>query len=158
MDEQIRTNIENIFAAGDVSEGENLVTGKREILPTWSNACRQGRIAGLNMAGFQQRYEGGLRETITTVFGLTIAAVGLPKAPEEDGLMELQFSDPESKVYRKVLLADNRIVGAVLLNRTKDAGILGSLIRNGKDISLWKEGLAKTPFDMKKRLLSVTSR
>lgn len=157
VDELMRTNIDNIFAAGDVSEGENLVTGKREVLPTWSNACKQGRIAGLNMAGYEQRYEGGLRETITTLFGLTIAAVGLSKAPKGKGVEELRFSDPDRRSYRKILFANNKIVGAVLLGKTRDAGMLKSFIRSRKDISPWKRALATSPLDIRKLFLAVAS-
>jgi NAD(P)H-nitrite reductase large subunit len=155
VDEMMRTNIENIFAAGDVSEGANLVTGKREFLPTWSNACRQGRIAGLNMAGCEQKYEGGLRETISSIFGLTVAAVGLSETPEGSEVKELRFSDPERKIYRKILLDGNRVIGAVLLGGPRDIGILANLIRNKKDISHWKESIANIPFDIRKLLLSI---
>lgn len=152
IDSQLRTNFENIFAAGDVSEGENLVTGKREVLPTWINACRQGKIAGQNMAASSQIYEGGIRETITTIFGLSIVAVGLVKAQKEEKIIELQFSDTKRKIYRKILLNDNRIVGAVLLNNIVDAGILGNLIRNKKNISSFTEQLLEAPIDMRKLL------
>lgn len=59
VDETMRTNISHIFAAGDVCEAENLITGMSEVIPLWSNACRQGRIAGLNMAGGEERFGGG---------------------------------------------------------------------------------------------------
>ena len=155
VDEQMRTNVKNIFAAGDVSEGENLVTGKKEVLPTWTNACRQGRIAGLNMAGYEQRYEGGIRETIATLFGLTIAAIGKAKTSKDDET-ELHFYDPDRMSYRKILIANDRIVGAVLLSKTVDVGILGNLIRNRRNILPWKEEIAKVPLDMRKVLLQST--
>lgn len=155
VDGMMRTNFANIFAAGDVAEGENIVTGKMEVLPNWSNACKQGRIAGLNMVGSRQRYEGGLKETITTIFGLTVAGIGVSKASEDEGLTELRFSDPERKLYRKILLSDNRVVGAVLLGRTMDAGILKNLIRNKKDISFWRDAMVRTPLDMRKLLCSI---
>jgi len=157
VDEQMRTNIENIFAAGDVSEGENLVTGKKEVLATWGNAVKQGRIAGLNMAGHQQRFEGGLKEGVTSVFGLTIATLGLSRASADNGLEELRFLDPERKVYRKILLADNTVVGAILLGKTGDAGIIENLIRNRIDVSSWKDGMARTPLNMRDRFYAITS-
>ncbi|MFC2014296.1 NAD(P)/FAD-dependent oxidoreductase [Chloroflexota bacterium] len=157
VDETIRTNINNVFAAGDVSEGEDLVTGNKKVLPNWINACKQGRVTGSNMAGCQQSYEGGLSETITTIFGLTVVGIGLPRAPKSNGLEELKFSDPERKSYRKILLAGNRIMGAVLLGRTRDAGILRNLITNKKDVSPWKDGIARAPMDMRRLLLSITA-
>jgi len=157
VDERMRTNIENIFAAGDVAEGENLVTGKKEVLATWGNAVKQGRIAGLNMAGHQQRFEGGLKEGVASVFGLTIATLGLSKASEDNGLEELRFLDHEQKVYRKILLDDNKVVGAILLGKTGDAGIIGNLIRNRVDISPWKDEMARTPLNLRKRFLPIAS-
>jgi NAD(P)H-nitrite reductase large subunit len=158
VDEMMQTNIKNIFAAGDVSEGENLVTGKNEVLLNWSNACKQGRIAGLNMAGREQRYEGGLAENITTIFGLTLATVGLVHAAKGNGVEELKFYNPKKKSYRKIFLAGERVVGAVLIGSTNDAGILKNFIRIKKDISPWKNTIARTPLDMRKLLLSLTSR
>lgn len=157
VNEQMRTCINNIFAAGDVSEGKNLVTSKNEILPTWSNACRQGRIAGVNMAGCEQSYEGGLRETITTMFGFTVAAIGIAKVSKDIDIEELSSFNPDTMSYRKILLADNRVVGAILLGRTGDAGILSSLIRNRKNISLWEGEIARTPLNMRKLLISTVS-
>jgi NAD(P)H-nitrite reductase large subunit len=155
VDDMMRTNFSNIFAAGDVTEGENIVTGKMEVMPNWSNACKQGRIAGLNMVGCQQRFEGGLKETITTIFGLTVVSIGVSKASEGGGLTEPKFFDPEGKRYRKILLSDNRIVGAVLLERAGDAGILKNLIRNKKDISVWRDAMVRTPLDMRKLVCSI---
>jgi NAD(P)H-nitrite reductase large subunit len=155
VDDFMRTSVSNVYAAGDVSEGVNLVSGGKEVIPTWSNACRQGRIAGLNMAGRPQRYEGGLRETITTVFGMTLASVGLCRADGNEGVEELVLSDLERKVYRKLLLAGNRLAGAIMLSGTRDAGPIGNLIRNRVDITFWKDSFLKLPMDLRSRFLPV---
>lgn len=155
VDETMRTNVDNIFAAGDVSEGENLVTGRNEVLLNWSNACKQGRMAGSNMAGCEQKYDGGLAENITTIFGLTLATVGLPRVAKGNGVEELLFYNPKEKSYRKILLAGDRVVGAVLIGRTSDVGILKNFIRIKKDISPWKGTIARIPLDIRELLLSV---
>jgi len=51
IDEYCRTNVENIYAAGDVAEGIDGLTGEYAVNATWPNAVEQGTIAGLNMAG-----------------------------------------------------------------------------------------------------------
>ncbi|MFC2042233.1 NAD(P)/FAD-dependent oxidoreductase [Chloroflexota bacterium] len=155
VDSTMRTNISNIFAAGDVSQGENLVNGKKEVLPNWCNACRQGRIAGLNMAGKKQIYEGGLRETIATIFGLTIAVTGMSKSVGCKGAEELCFADPDRQYYRKLVFIGDRIVGMVLLNRVADAGLLGSFIRNRKEIASGKDEITRTSWDIRKLLTPV---
>lgn len=154
VDETMRTNISHIFAAGDVCEAKNLITGMSEVVPIWSNACRQGRIAGLNMAGGEERFVGGLAENVTTVFGLIVASVGISEPPGGNGVTEIQFSNPARRIYRKIILSNNRIVGAVLLEDTEDAGILASFIRNRKDVSTWKEKLARSSLETKELLLS----
>ena len=51
VDRHCRTNIENIYAAGDVAESQDPVTGKFRVNATWINAQEQGRVAGLNIVG-----------------------------------------------------------------------------------------------------------
>jgi nitrite reductase (NADH) large subunit len=152
VDEFMRTNISNIFAAGDVSEGKNLITGKTELLPNWPNACSQGRIAGLNMAGCEQKHE-GISEAITEIFGLITVSIGLHKTVEGGGLEELCFCDLKRKRYRKLWFAKNRVVGAVLLGAVQDAGMLKNLIVNKRDISAWGREIFKTPLELRKLLL-----
>lgn len=150
VDESMRTNIENIFAAGDVAEGKNLVTGENDVLQTWLNACEQGRIAGLNMAGYPRSSGGALNANITHIFGLTIATIGLSKSSNGCLVEELKFSDPRQRIYRKVIFDKNRIVGAVLLGRVDDAGLIRSLIENSTNISSLKYGTAKNLFNLGK--------
>ena len=156
VDEHMRTNIENIFAAGDVSEARHLISGKRQIIATWSNACIQGRIAGLNMAGYPEKFNGGLNENITSIFGLTLATIGLSKSAGGN-FEELKYADDKREVYRKFLLADNRIIGAILLNKIGDAGIIRSLIVNRTDITPWKGRMAKAPLNFATELFSIIS-
>jgi len=154
IDDFMKTNVENIFAAGDVSEGKNFISGQRQIIPNWSNACLQGRTAGLNMAGHRMKYEGGMTENILSIFGLTLATIGLSK-PTGGNVEALKYSNPQKGIYRKILLDDNKIVGAVLLDKMEDSGLIKNLIQNRLDISIWKEKLARAPLDMGKALSAL---
>jgi nitrite reductase (NADH) large subunit len=89
------------------------------------------------------------------MFGFTLASIGLTEASRDNGAEELILSVPSRMSYRKIIFADGRVVGAILLGRTSDAGILSNLISNKKDISLWREEIAQTPLDMRKLLLPV---
>jgi len=51
VDERMQTSIPHIYAAGDVAEVPDLVTGERIVSAVWPSAVAQGRVAGLNMAG-----------------------------------------------------------------------------------------------------------
>ena len=50
VDDYLRTSAPDLFAAGDVAQTPNLLTGRPEIVGLWANACLQGRTAGRNMA------------------------------------------------------------------------------------------------------------
>jgi len=93
VDESVRTNLKNTFAGGDVSEARHLISGKRQIIATWSNACIQGRVAESNMVGYPGKSNSGLNGNITSVFGLILATIGLAKFADGDfgGLKYLDY-------------------------------------------------------------------
>jgi NAD(P)H-nitrite reductase large subunit len=144
VDGQMRTNIDHIYAAGDVAEGENCLSGEMEVIATWSNACSQGEIAGLNMAGYPARRYGQFRDNVTTIMGLAVVSIGLSR-PAEGEFEELTYSNEEEEVYRKLIFNGSRLVGAVLLGSIEDAGVIRNLIAAGLDVSPWKERLVKAP-------------
>ena len=152
VDRMMRTSVSNVFAAGDVSEGQNFLTGREEIFPNWASACRQGKIAGANMAGCGKEYAGGFKSFITTVFGLTIASIGLSATSDGMDVTEYRFYDPRRKTCTEIRFADNKLVGATLLGKTASAGMLMNFIRNRKEISSCKEEMARTSFDFTKFL------
>jgi len=61
---------------------------------------------------------------------------------------EIKYADEEREIYRRFLLSDNRIAGAVLLGRVADAGIIRSLIENKTDVTPWKDRLTKSLLDV----------
>ena len=154
VDDRLRTNIENIYAAGDVAEGRNLITGNIEVIPNWVNACEQGTTAGLNIAEVEAMSAGSINENITQFFGLGIAAIGITKVNDEDNhFEELKFMDHERKAYRKLIINGNRLIGAILLGSIQDVGIIRNIIVNSVDISPFMNNLPKIPLDFSRRFL-----
>ena len=101
--------------------------------PNWINACEQGRIAGANMAGAEVTFAGSVAENITTLCGVSVAAVGVTRPDGDDpGLREVTYRDDERGVYRKLLLQDERLVGAVLLRDIGDVGVIRGAIVGGR--------------------------
>jgi len=145
VDEFMRATFDNIFAAGDVIKIRNVITGELDVLPGWDAACTQGRIAGLNMVGGLVTYPGRLVGNITTLFGLPLAAIGSIRATNGHSTEGIQFSVPQQKIYRKIFLSGNRIIGAILLGMVEDAGVIRNLILNNVDISAWKDEITQSP-------------
>ncbi len=87
VDEQLRTNLEGVFAAGDVAESRHLLTGEPYWLPLGDVANKHGRTAGTVIGGGRAAFKGVLGSTITKVFDRTVAMTGLTEAAaREKGL------------------------------------------------------------------------
>jgi 3-phenylpropionate/trans-cinnamate dioxygenase ferredoxin reductase subunit len=80
VDEHLRTSAPGLFAAGDVAQATNLLTGRKEVVGLWANACLQGRTAGRVMAGDLETYAGSLPCNMVHLLGLTFASVGGERA------------------------------------------------------------------------------
>ncbi|MCZ7663000.1 MAG: FAD-dependent oxidoreductase [Thermoleophilia bacterium] len=155
VDEHLRTTAEGVYAAGDVTEGRNRVSGLAEPVPNWVNACEQGRIAGINLAGRKVTFEGSFPENITTVFGLPVASIGLARVPEDDPeLRAVVHADDGRTLYRKLVLRGDRLVGALLVGDIEDAGVLRSVIAGGGRLDLSEEEVLRGELCQAARLRS----
>jgi NADPH-dependent 2,4-dienoyl-CoA reductase/sulfur reductase-like enzyme len=79
VDEHMRTNIADIFAAGDCATARSYVTNKDIYLPLGTTANKQGRVAGENAAGGNAEFKGIAGSVITKAFDLYIGKTGLDK-------------------------------------------------------------------------------
>ena len=151
VDNAMRTNVEGVFAAGDVTQGRNDITGRQEVIATWFNACAQGEVAGANMAGRDMRREGQIRENVTTLMGLVVASIGESKA-NQGRFQEIRRIDREKNLVRKLFFKGPVLVGALLIGRFFDLGVIRHCIANRVDLSPWKGSLAAAPLDFAKLL------
>jgi len=86
VNERMQTNIENVYAAGDVAEAKHMVTGKPTWIPLAQTANKMGRVAGANIAGDDMVFKGVLGTAFTKVFNLNVARTGLSELEaKEDG-------------------------------------------------------------------------
>jgi NADPH-dependent 2,4-dienoyl-CoA reductase/sulfur reductase-like enzyme len=138
---QHRTNIPGIYAAGDVVEGKELVTGARTVSGLWSNALEMGRAAGANMAGGKVKYPGFLSiMNASEIAGVPFISVGLI---EPEGERYETVSHEDENGYWKLVLDGELLVGAVSVGDLNHAGIYTSLIKNRIPISRVKEKIMK---------------
>ncbi len=77
VDTRMRTNLPDVYAAGDCAETLHLVTGKKTYIPLGSTANKQGRVAGENAGGRDSTFEGVVGTAVTKVFNLEVARTGL---------------------------------------------------------------------------------
>ncbi len=76
VDDHMRTSDPDVYAAGDVAQGTNLLTGKKQIIGLWPNARYQGRTAGRNMAGCEDTYSGTIPHNITHFMHMVFSGFG----------------------------------------------------------------------------------
>lgn len=77
VDEQQRTNLLNIWAAGAAAETYHRVARQPVYIPLATTASKQGRVAGVNAAGGQATFAGVVGTSVVRALGLTIAHTGL---------------------------------------------------------------------------------
>ncbi|MEM4138635.1 MAG: FAD-dependent oxidoreductase, partial [Sulfolobaceae archaeon] len=76
-DEYMETSVKGVYAAGDVAEAKNVITGKQDWIPFAPSANKMGFVAGSNIAGRKIKFRGVLGTTITKFKDLIVAKTGL---------------------------------------------------------------------------------
>lgn len=77
VNEKMETNIKDIYAAGDCIEKIHMVSHTPVWIPLGSTATKEGRCAGMNMCGVEEKFEGVLGSVITKFFNYSIGMTGL---------------------------------------------------------------------------------
>ncbi|MFX0056097.1 MAG: NAD(P)/FAD-dependent oxidoreductase [Promethearchaeota archaeon] len=76
-DERMKTNLDDVYACGDCVEHQEFITKTPMAGGLGTIAVRQGRVAGINAAGGDERFPGIVGAKVTKLFGLEIASTGL---------------------------------------------------------------------------------
>ncbi|MBT9163368.1 MAG: NADH-dependent phenylglyoxylate dehydrogenase subunit epsilon [Chloroflexi bacterium] len=120
VDSRMRTNIEDIYAAGDVAEAPEFFTGGLGLGLILPSAVSQGRAAGSNMAGKAITDEGWLSMNVFNLLGHRALSIGMAVGNDGQVLME---KDEERKQFKKLTFNGDRLVGAAFLNLDVDPGV-----------------------------------
>lgn len=139
VDDHLRTNLPEVFAAGDVIESPDLLTGEVFVHPIFPNAVEQGRLVGFNLLGFDTVYQGAHRMNSLKHLGLSIMAAGVK---EGDQVLKTQ----SEKGLRKIYLKENRIVGFQFTRDVQAVGVFRSMMNRGYDVSKIKDRLLDLTF------------
>jgi len=118
VDGQMRTSVPDVWAAGDVVESCDLISGTRIVNAIWPIAATQGRVAGVNMAGGVQQFAGSLPMNTLNVFGMAVASFGQVRSEIESVAVH------EPTCYIKKVYRSGALVGAVLVGDLREAGRL----------------------------------
>jgi NAD(P)H-nitrite reductase large subunit len=145
VDQHMRTNVPEVYAAGDVAEAYDSLLERNRPIPILPLAYEQGEVAGLNMAGVSKEYGGGFPMNSLTLNHLPFISMGITD-PQEEGYEVLEQYHPEQETYRKIVLRDNRVVGAIFVNGIDRAGIFRGLIKDQVEVLAFKHVLLQENF------------
>jgi len=139
VDDHLRTSLPDVYAAGDVIETPDRLTGQVYVHAIFPNAIEQGRVVGLNLAGIQATYDGAERMNSLKHLGLPLMAVGLK---EGDEVLRARVDG----AWRTLYLQHNRLVGYQLIGDVRPAGALRTLFTRGDDLGKLKQRLLEPTF------------
>lgn len=128
VDEAMRTSALDIFAAGDVCEYAQQVPG------LWAVALEQARVAAINAVGGQAAYTEVVPVTTLKVAGADLTSMGRIEA-RSDTEVEIAQEAMEGHGYRKLVIADGKLVGAILLGDIQNTPAIAVAVKESRDVS-----------------------
>ncbi len=158
VDDHLRSSVPNVYAAGDVAEGRDLISQTNAVHAIEPTAQEHGRIVGANMAGKDVRYRGSLIINLVEVCHLDVASFGAWDDAKAETASGVKADRP---AYRKLLWRGDRLTGAIILGpssdiwTTNDVGMLKGLVQSGVSLGAWKAHLKKNPFDIKPAFIAT---
>jgi NAD(P)H-nitrite reductase large subunit len=152
VDRRMQTNVDRIYAAGDIAETPDFFTGRYGMNQIIETAMDGGRVAGSNMAGVPAEYEGWISSNVFHFFGHSSFTAGLAM-PAGDGYEIMAEKDAGKGGYKKLVFKDNRLVGAMLVNVECDPGVILYLMREKVNLGEQKGQLFEKPQETSRRLM-----
>lgn len=163
VDDELQTGVEGVYAAGDVAEAPDLLTGQRRVHAVQPTAVDHGRVAGVNMCGESVSYSGSLIMNILAAQGLEACSFGdwagerSGTAASPEGRSEIQvMENTANRIYRKYVWDGDVMVGGILVGpslavtNVNDVGMLKGLIQTGVSLGPWKAYLDGNPLDLRR--------
>lgn len=154
VDDQMRTGIADIWAAGDVAQARDFFSDKKVMTGILPDAVEQGRTAAMDMAedSAAKPYPGGVPINTYSFFGRQAISVGQCMATA--GVQEEKAADRNKQSYRKILLKDNQLQGISCINEEMDAGVMWQLILRKVDLAPVREAFIAQPLKTGRALMS----
>lgn len=137
VDDGLKTSAPGVFAIGECAEHRGVCYGLVE------PAYEQGRVLAMRLAGQDASYGGSVVSTNLKVSGVRVFSAG-DYLGDADA-RRIVCKDPRMGIYRKLVVRDDRLVGAILIGDTNGAADLLDLIRSGADISSMRDELIFGP-------------
>jgi nitrite reductase (NADH) large subunit len=150
VNEHLQTTDPDIYAAGDVAQVFDPLTGKSALDSLWNPAREQGQVAGWNMAGRRSAYLKSAPFNVTRLAGLTTTIIGVVGRGKDEDMIGIARGDsetwrelPEAIVaqsgfevnHMRLMVGEKNLVGAILMGDQTLSWPLQKMIAGKADIS-----------------------
>ena len=134
VNDHLETNLQGVHAVGECAEHRGLCYGLVE------PAYEQAQVLARRLAGESRTYRGSVPAANLKVAGVHVFSAGDFLAATA-GAEEIVLSDPGFGVYKKLVIANGRLIGAVLFGDIADGPWYLELIRSGSSIERLRDDL-----------------
>ncbi len=143
VDEHMRTSLEDVYAAGDVTRYYDTITDTYEKNGSWDSAKEQGQVAAKNMVADAPTAEFRMVSTYSVShFDFPFLSIGHPTEAEE--YVEAFYGENE---WRRLGIRDGQVIGAVLIGDLAPQNAIKEIIREEYPVTGAKEALLAEDLD-----------
>jgi len=146
VDEYMRTNVEDVYAAGDITQFHDVILGERAQNGSWGSAKQQGATAARNMVADDEVEEFRWVSSYSiTHFDFPFLSFGHPTIGDDEA--ERKYSEGE---WRRLTFSDGKLIGGVLVGDLSQQSTYKQLIREEREVADQKDVLLEQNVDVDK--------
>ena len=145
VDSSLLTSAQDVYAIGDAAEYDGKVWG---MIPP---ALDMARTVAQKVLGVESPdYAGTIPSNTLKVVGVDLTSIGTVRSEhevEDAAFEEIRAITPDRKVYKKFVVKDDRMIGAILLGSKKEAAKVTRTIKDGVSVADMKDRLSDPAYD-----------
>jgi ferredoxin-nitrate reductase len=130
VNERMQTNNSAVFAIGEIAEFKGVLYGNT------ASAEQQAEVVAKYLNGdIASYYEGTTSMNIIKIHGFDLCSIGLSEAPDDKNYEEIVFIDKAKRYYKKCIIHNDKLVGAILIGDKNEFMEFRDLISNNIELS-----------------------
>jgi ferredoxin-nitrate reductase len=130
VNERLQTSDPTIYAIGEIAEFRGMLYG------ITAAAEEQAQVVARYLTGdVASYYSGSVFMNIIKIRGFDLCSIGIPECPNDNDYEEIIFLDKAKRYYKKCIIHQDRLVGAILIGDKTEMRECRELIANKIELS-----------------------
>ncbi|KIC90721.1 nitrate reductase [Flavihumibacter solisilvae] len=130
VNEYLQTNDSSVFAIGEIAEFNGFLYGITAAAEQQAETV--ARFVNGDISGY---YDGSLLMNILKMHGTDLCSLGMAECPDDPAFEEVVFIDRALRYYKKCIVHNNRLVGAILIGDKSEFLEFRDLIQQKTELS-----------------------